>query len=243
MFERFTEETREVVRRAQREALAMGHGAVGTEHLVLALTGVDGGIVAEVFTELGITSGVRREVRKRLGPGHQRAEGGHVPFSPLAKRALELSLREALSCGQQQIGPEHLLLAVGRPGLGGGSEILCALGADFGRIEAAVHSRVPAPARGQPLELRRAGTPEVAAAVPDVGNPTVPPPLARPDRLLQMFLTVAGRRVWMEQRMRFGLEDLLRVCAHDERAARLLGELGIDVDVLRERLRRRPPAA
>ena len=69
MFERFTEETREVIRRAQQEARAMSHGAVGTEHLVLALNGVDGGIVAEVFTELGITSGVRREVRKRLGPG------------------------------------------------------------------------------------------------------------------------------------------------------------------------------
>ena len=71
----------------------------------------------------------------------------------------------------------------------------------------------------------------------------MPPRLARPDRLLQMFLTVAGRRAWMEQRMRFGLEDLLRVCVQDERAARPLSELGIDVDLLRERLRRPPPAA
>ena len=121
----------------------MGHGAVGTEHLVLALTGVDGGIVAEVFTELGITSGVRREVRKRLGPGPDRAEGGQVPFSPLAKRALELSLREALACGDQNIRPEHLLLAVSGMGESGGSEILRALGASPDLIGTAVRERVP----------------------------------------------------------------------------------------------------
>ncbi len=119
----------------------MGHGAVGTEHLVLALTGVDGGIVAEVFTELGIASGVRREVRKRLGPGPDRAEGGHVPFSPLAKRALELSLREALACGDQNIRPEHLLLAVSGMGESGGSEILRALGASPDLIGTAVRER------------------------------------------------------------------------------------------------------
>ena len=214
----------------------MGHGAVGTEHLVLALTGVDGGIVAEVFTELGITSGVRREVRKRLGPGPDRAAGGHVPFSPLAKRALELSLREALACGDQNIRPEHLLLAVSGMGESGGSEILRALGASPDLIGTAVRERFRGPMMGRPIGSQ-------SAPVPDVANPAGPPPLARPDRLLQMFLTVAGRRAWMEQRMRFGLEDLLRVCVQDERAARLLSELGIDVDLLRERLRRRPPAA
>ena len=236
MFERFTEETREVIRRAQQEARAMSHGAVGTEHLVLALNGVDGGIVAEVFTELGITSGVRREVRKRLGPGPDRAEGGHVPFSPLAKRALELSLREALACGDQNIRPEHLLLAVSGMGESGGSEILRALGASPDLIRSAVRERFRGPMMGRPIGSQ-------SAPVSDVANPAAPPPLARPDRLLQMFLTVAGRRAWMEQRMRFGLEDLLRVCAQDERAARPLSELGIDVDLLRERLRRPPPAA
>ena len=214
----------------------MGHGAVGTEHLVLALTGVDGGIVAEVFTGLGIASGVRREVRKRLGPGPDRAAGGHVPFSPLAKRALEVSLREALACGDQNIRPEHLLLAVSGMGESGGSEILRALGASPDLIGTAVRERVRAPVVGRPIGSQ-------SAPVPKVANPDMPPPVARPDRLLQMFLTVAGRRAWMEQRMQFGLEDLLRVCAQDERAARLLSELGIDVDVLRERLRRPPPAA
>ncbi len=214
----------------------MGHGAVGTEHLVLALTGVDGGIVAEVFTELGIASGVRREVRKRLGAGPDRAEGGHVPFSPLAKRALELSLREALACGDQNIRPEHLLLAVSGMGESGGSEILRALAASSDLIRSAVRERFRGPLRGRPVGSQ-------SAPVAKVANPGMPPPVARPDRLLQMFVSVAGRRAWVEQRMRFGLEDLLRVCVEDERAARLLSELGVDVDLLRERLRRRPPAA
>jgi hypothetical protein len=237
VFERFTEETREVIRRAQQEARAMGHGAAGTEHLVLALTGVDGGIVAEVFTEVGITAGaVREQVRTRLGPGPDRAAGGHVPFSPLAKRALELSLREALACGDQNIRPEHLLLAVSGMVESGGSEILRALGAGPDLIGTEVRERVRAPMMARPVGSQ-------SARVSDVANPAAPPPLARPDRLLQMFLTVAGRRAWMEQRRQFGLEDLLRVCAQDERAAGLLSELGIDADLLRERLRRRPPAA
>jgi ATP-dependent Clp protease ATP-binding subunit ClpA len=237
VFERFTEETREVIRRAQQEARAMGHGAVGTEHLVLALTGVDGGIVAEVFTELGITSGaVREQARTRLGPGPDRAEGGHVPFSPLAKRALELSLRESLACGDQNIRPEHFLLAVSGMGESGGSEILRALAASPDLIRSAVRERIRGPMVDRPIGSQ-------SAPVPNVANPDMPPPLARPDRLLQMFLTVAGRRAWVEQRRQFGLADLLRVCAQDERAARPLGELGIDVDLLRERLRRPPPAA
>jgi hypothetical protein len=237
VFERFTEENREVLRRAEKEARGMGHGAVGTEHLVLALTGVDAGIVAEVFAKLGITAGaVREQVRTRLGPGPDRAAGGHVPFSPLAKRALELSLRESLSCGDQHIRPEHLLLAVSGMGESGGSEILRALGAGPDLIGTEVRERVPAPMVGRPIGSQ-------SARVSDVGNPAAPPPLARPDRLLQMFLTGAGRRAWMEQRRQFGLADLLRVCAQDERAARLLSELGIDVDLLRDRLRRRPPAA
>ena len=116
----------------------MGHGAVGTEHLVLALTGVDAGIVAEVFAKLGITADtVREQVRTRLGPGPDRAAGGHVPFSPLAKRALELSLRESLSCGDQNIRPEHLVLAVSGMGESGGSQILrarwCGSGPDRNR--------------------------------------------------------------------------------------------------------------
>ena len=237
MFERFTEENREVLRRAEKEARAMGHGAVGTEHLVLALTGVDAGIVAEVFAKLGIAAGaVREQARTRLGPGPDKAAGGHVPFSSLAKRALELSLRESLACGDQNIRPEHLLLAVSGTGESGGSEILRALGAGPDLIGTEVRERVRAPMVGRPIGSQ-------SARVSDVSNPAAPPPLARPDRLLQMFLTVAGRRAWVEQRRQFGLADLLRLCVEDERAARLLSELGIDVDLLRERLRRRPPAA
>lgn len=79
--------------------------------------------------------------------------------------------------------------------------------------------------------------------VSEVVLAAVPPRRALPDGVLQTFLADAGGRAWVEERKRFGLEDLLRVCVEDERVERLLGELGVDVDVLRERLRRRPPAA
>jgi Clp amino terminal domain, pathogenicity island component len=236
VFERFTEETREVVRGAQHEARTLGHGAIGTEHLVLALTGVTAGIVVEVFAELGITSdAVRDLVRERLGPGPDRAASGQVPFSPLAKRALELSMRESLSCGDRIIRPEHLLLAISGMDESGGSEILGALGADPDRVGRAVRERVRVPVMAPPIGFQSTRVREVV--------PTVPPPRALPDGLLQTFLAEAGGRAWVEERERFGLEDLLRVCVEDERVARLLGGLGVDVDVLRDRLRRRPPAA
>lgn len=233
MLERFTAEARQVVVRAQEEARALGHGSIGTEHLVLALAKVDSGIVVEVFAELGITSdAVRQQVRKRLGPGPDGGGDGQVPLTALAKRVLELSLRESLSCEQQNIRPEHLLLAVARVDQGGGSEILRALGADPDQIRTAVRRRVPAPVPGQPLELRSAGTPEV------------PPPVSvRPDGLLQHILLATGRLAQTDEYKRFGLDDLLRVCTRDEDASQRLSELGIDVDRLRERLRREPPAA
>lgn len=237
VFERFTEETREVVRGAQHEARAMGHGSIGTEHLVLALTSVTAGIVVEVLAQLGITSdAVREQVRKRLGPGPDRAAAGQVPFSPLAKRALELSLRESLSCGDQSIRPEHLLLAISGMDESGGSEILCALGADPDRVRGAVRERVRDPVMAPPIGFQSTRVSEVVPAA-------VPPRRALPDGVLQTFLAEAGGRAWVEERKRFGLEDLLRVCVEDERVERLLGELGVDVDVLRDRLRRRPPAA
>ena len=113
------------------------------------------------------------------------------------------------------------------------ASILRALGASPDLIRSAVRERVRGPMMARPIGSQ-------SAPVPKVANPDMPPPLARPDRLLQMFLTVAGRRAWVEQRRQFGLADLLRVCVEDERAARLLSELGVDVDLLRERLRRRP---
>jgi ATP-dependent Clp protease ATP-binding subunit ClpC len=237
VFERFSEETREVVRSAQLEARAMGHGAIGTEHLVLALTSVTAGIVVvEFLAELGITSeAVREQVRERLGPGPDRAASGQVPFSPLAKRALELSMRESLSCGDRIIRPEHLLLAISGMGESGGSEILGAFGADPDRVGRAVRERVRGPVMGRPIGFQ-------SARVSGVPLPTVPPRRALPDGVLQTLLAVAGGRAWVERR-RFGLEDLLRVCLEDECAAQLLNELGVDVEVLRERLRRRPPAA
>ena len=107
-----------------------------------------------------------------------------------------------------------------------------ALGADSGRIQAAVHSRVPAPVQGQPLELRWAGTPEVAAPVS-----------ARPDALLKRILLMTGAVAQTDKRERFGVEDLIRASVGDEDGSRLLAGLGIDLEVLRHRLQRDPPAA
>ena len=192
----------------------------------------------EVLAQLGITSdAVREQVRKRLGPGPDRAAAGQVPFSPLAKRALELSLRESLSCGDQSIRPEHLLLAISGMDESGGSEILCALGADPDRVRGAVRERVRDPVMAPPIGFQ-------STRVSEVVQP-------RPPRHAGRCLTECFRCFWLTpgdvRGWRSASASGWRICcayaSRTSASARPLGELGVDVDVLRERLRRRPPAA
>ena len=144
MFERFTQQARQVVGRAQREASKLGHATVQTEHELLGLVGEPDGVAAEVLAELGITYGTVLEVVvARLGRGSGETPVGQIPFAPTTKKALELSLHEALACGHEHIGPEHLLLAIVRVEEGGASQILGELGADAERVRLEVRKRMP----------------------------------------------------------------------------------------------------
>jgi hypothetical protein len=128
MFERFTERTRHVVVLAQEEAVLLSHNYIGTEHILLGLIHEHDGVAARVIEEAGITLAVARaEVEAIIGRGAA-APSGHIPFTPRAKKVLELSLREALELKKSYIGTEHLLLGLLREGHGVGAQILERLG-------------------------------------------------------------------------------------------------------------------
>ena len=131
MFERFTNQARRVVVLAQEESRNLDHNYIGTEHLVLGLLREGQGTGARALESLGLTlEAVRGGVEARVGRGSQQ-QAGHIPFTPRAKKALELSLRESLALGQNYIGTGHLLLGLIRKGDGVGVEILVGLGADL----------------------------------------------------------------------------------------------------------------
>ena len=139
-FTRFTGDAREVVRRAQDEAARLGHGQVGTEHVLLALVqGADGELAARVLHESAITSeAVRGEVLRHLGTGDAVADDGSLRFTPRAKKVLELSLREALALKHDHIGTEHILLGLLRESSGLAARVLSDLGAQPAALRARV---------------------------------------------------------------------------------------------------------
>jgi len=129
MFQRFTDQARRVVVLAQDEARLLGHNYVGTEHLLLGLLYEGGGIAAQALESLGISrENILGQVEQIIGRG-QHARPGHIPFTPRAKKALELSLREALALGHTYIGPEHLLLGLLCEGHGVAAQVLTGAGA------------------------------------------------------------------------------------------------------------------
>src|ERR1700761_9039152 len=118
MFERFTNRARHVVVLAQEEARLLDHNYIGTEHILLGLLGEPESIAGTDLTAYGITrDGDREEVTTLIGKG-KKAPSGHIPFTPRAKKTLELSLREALGLGHNYIGTEHILLGLIREGEG-----------------------------------------------------------------------------------------------------------------------------
>ena len=131
MFERFTDRARRVIVLAQQEARLLGHGYIGTEHLLLGLLADGGGTAAQALGTLGVTlDAAREQVREIIGEGQQpQPQQGHIPFTPPAKKVLELSLREALSLGDDHIGTEHLLLGLVAEADGLGAQIVARLGA------------------------------------------------------------------------------------------------------------------
>ncbi|WP_353951794.1 ATP-dependent Clp protease ATP-binding subunit [Knoellia sp. S7-12] len=134
MFERFTDRARRVVVLAQEEARLLNHNYIGTEHILLGLIHEGEGVASKALESLGISlDAVREQVQEIIGQGQQ-APTGHIPFTPRAKKVLELSLREALQLGHNYIGTEHILLGLIREGEGVAAQVLVKLGADLGRV-------------------------------------------------------------------------------------------------------------
>ena len=138
MFERFTDRARRVVVLAQEEARLLNHNYIGTEHILLGLIRETEGIAGRALRSLGMRlESVRSQVVETIGEGH-RSPSGHIPFTPRARKVLELSLREALQLGHDYIGTEHILLGLIREGDGVAAQVLEELGADLPGIRHAV---------------------------------------------------------------------------------------------------------
>ncbi len=172
MFERFTDRARRVVVLAQEEARMLNHNYIGTEHILLGLIHEGEGVAAKGLEALGISlEAVRSQVEEIIGQGQQ-APSGHIPFTPRAKKVLELSLREALQLGHNYIGTEHILLGLIREGEGVAAQVLVKLGADLNRVRQQViqllsgyQGKEPA-AQGGPAE----GTPTTSLILDQFGR-------------------------------------------------------------------------
>src|SRR5213075_1722632 len=147
MFERFTERAREVVVLAQEEARTLKHNYIGTEHILLGLLREEEGLAARVLESLDITvERVRAQVVRIVGSGEE-VTSGQIPFTPRAKKVLELALREALSLGHNYIGTEHILLGLVRENEGVAARIL--LDADADKIRNEIIRMLSGPGRRQ----------------------------------------------------------------------------------------------
>src|SRR5213076_2117193 len=134
MFERFTDRARRVLVLAQEEARLLNHNFIGTEHILLGLIHEGEGVAAKALESLGISlEAVREKVEETIGPAVS-SPTGSPPFTPRAKKVLELSLREALQLGHNYIGTEHMLLGLGREGQGVAAQVLVNLGAELSLV-------------------------------------------------------------------------------------------------------------
>src|SRR5215475_8627978 len=134
MFQRFTDRARRVMVLAQEEASRLDHGYIGTEHILLGLISEGEGVAGRALESLRIgLDAARQQVEEIIGRGQQ-APSGHIPFTPRAKKVLELSLREALQLSHNYIGTEHILLGLIREGEGVAAKVLLRLGADLNRV-------------------------------------------------------------------------------------------------------------
>ena len=172
MFERFTDRARRVVVLAQEEARMLNHNYIGTEHILLGLIHEGEGVAAKALESLGISlDAVRQQAEDIIGKGQQ-APSGHIPFTPRAKKVLELSLREALQLGHNYIGTEHILLGLIREGEGVAAQVLIKLGADLNRVRQQVlqllsgYQGKEAATAGTPAE----GTPSTSLVLDQFGR-------------------------------------------------------------------------
>jgi ATP-dependent Clp protease ATP-binding subunit ClpC len=202
VFERFTESARQVVVLAQEEARALGHNYIGTEHILLGLLREQQGLAAQVLASFGMShERVRNEVVQLIGPSEATA-AGQIPFTPRAKKVLELALREALSLGHDYIGDEHILLGLIRGNEGIAATVLLNFSADPESVRAEVIRKLSGPDYRRPRGARASAN---AVVIEQTGF------AVRPDSALRRLLMAAGGRALMDERSEFGLADLLAV--------------------------------
>ena len=233
MFERFTNRARHVVVLSQEEARELHHNYIGTEHLLLGLLGEPEGVAGRVLAGQGMSlEAARREVTDITGTG-KASPRGHIPFTPRAKKVLELSLREALRLRHKYIGTEHILLGILREGQGVAAQVL-AQHADLNAIRMAVLAQVPPgsaePARGRSWLRRLAGGGQDEPGAPADEAVLNATPAA--DATLSEAARLAGAQP-------VGSHHLLLAALTDPQsaAARALAALGIDLGQARQALR------
>ncbi len=214
VFERFTDRARRVLVLAQEEARLLGHGFIGTEHILLGLIHEGEGVAAKALELLGVSlTAVREKVEDTIGGAAEIDPGGSMPFTPRAKKALELSLREALQLGHRYIGTEHMLLGLVREGEGVAAHVLESLGADLGRV------------RQQVIRLMSGSQEAVGAGAVSLGTGKGGPRsgwrVVRAGRNLPVGVAesclLCGRDLWEVNHYIEGDEG--RVCDHCVRAA------------------------
>ncbi len=237
MFERFTNRARRAVVLAQEEARGLNHNYIGTEHILLGLL-EPGGIAAQALSRFQMTAaGTRDEVRARVGAGSDPPKG-KIPFTPRAKKTLELSLREALSLHHNYIGTEHILLGLTREGEGVAAQILTGHAGDLEAVRQAVLDLLPAAEalqgrrwlrrRNAPLEGEPGERGEPAEPGDQGGMATTP---AADAGLAEAARLAGGQAVGSHHLLLAALAD------PDSAAARTLAALGVNLDEARAALR------
>ena len=225
---------------AQEEARALRHCYIGTEHILLGLLRETEGVAAQALELLGIgLDAARREVREIIGQREDTTLPGHIPFTPRAKKVLELSLREALQLGHNYIGTEHILLGLIREAEGVAAQVLVKLGADLNRVrqqvilvihgrEAEAEQFLPGegPVAGEQESTPPGGTTRRASATH----------LAPPVRVI-------GSRIQLES-VNVRLSEMIsRLDEIAERLATIEGHLAEGLRSSAKAPRKRPPAA
>ncbi len=173
MFQRFTDRARQVVVLAQDEARRLDHNYIGTEHILLGLIREGDGVAARTLESLRIgLDAARQQVEEIIGRGQQEPSG-HIPFTPRAKKVLELSLRESMQLGHDYIGTEHILLGLIRESDGVAAQVLVRLGADSDRVRQQVIKLLhgyPAEEPGPGAEVRSEMAGQRAGIGPDTSD-------------------------------------------------------------------------
>ncbi|MFZ0040093.1 MAG: Clp protease N-terminal domain-containing protein [Solirubrobacteraceae bacterium] len=233
MFERFTERARQVVVLAQEEARTLKHNSIGTEHLLLGLLREQEGLAARVLESLGITIDAARADVVRIVHSGETATSGQIPFTPRAKKVLELALDEALTLGHNYIGTEHLLLGLTRVAQkdeGVAAQIL----GDFDATPEKIRDHLTRMLSG-PRQARGTARGEARVLQRDTSV------YVRSSEQVRRLLITAAARALDDGRSEIDGADLLLALTRDEATSRLLASLGVDVTAVRTALERQSP--